>query len=177
VGAITSAIPGRAGWDFRLRLPFWLVPGDLLFAGPLVYLISPQKAQEMGVVAVNGGLIPWQTGLQTGIGRFQVILGREVGLSLYGTSTFGNDAIFVPSPNGIQIISYSSTKWDFPFLEYRPPRSFASNQASSLLIQFSGGVDIPYNTTLLEPVGEPQVNLSPVWYLGARIIFDWRKYF
>lgn len=177
VGAITSAIPGRAGWDFRMRLPFWLLPGDLLLVGPIVYLIAPQKAQEMGVVAVNGGLIPWQTGYQTGIGRFQVILGREVGLSLYGTSTFGNDAIFVPAPNGVQIISYSSTKWDFPFLEYRPTRSFATNQSSSLLIQLSGGVDVPYNTTLLEPVGETQVNLKPVWYIGARIIFDWRKYF
>lgn len=177
VGAITSAIPGRAGWDFRLRLPFWLLPGDMLVVAPILYLISPQKAQEMGVIAVNGGLIPWQTGYQTGIGRFQVILGREVGLSLYGTSTFGNDAIFVPSPNGVQIISYSSTKWDFPFLEYRPTRSFATNQASSLLIQFSGGVDVPYNTVLLEPVGETQVKLNPVWYLGARIIFDWRKYF
>lgn len=177
VGAITSAIPGRAGWDFRMRLPFWLLPGDLLLVGPIVYLIAPQKAQEMGVVAVNGGLIPWQTGYQTGIGRFQVILGREVGVSLYGTSTFGNDAIFVPSPNGVQIISYSSTKWDFPFLEYRPTRSFATNQSSSLLIQLSGGVDVPYNTTLLQPVGETQVNLKPVWYIGARIIFDWRKYF
>lgn len=177
VGAITSAIPGRAGWDFRMRLPFWLLPGDLLIVGPILYLISPQKAQEMGVIAVNGGLIPWQTGYQTGIGRFQVILGREIGMSMYGTSTFGNDAIFVPSPNGIQIISYSSTKWDFPFLEYRPTKSFATNQSSSLLIQFSGGVDVPYNTNLLEPVGETQVKLSPVWYLGARIIFDWRKYF
>ncbi len=177
VGAITSAIPGRAGWDFRMRLPFWLLPGDLLVVGPILYLISPQKAQEMGVIAVNGGLIPWQTGYQTGIGRFQVVLGREVGMSMYGTSTFGNDAIFVPSPNGIQVISYSSTKWDFPFLEYRPTRSFSTNQASSLLIQFSGGVDVPYNTQLLEPVGETQVKLNPVWYLGARIIFDWRKYF
>jgi hypothetical protein len=177
VGAITSAIPGRAAWDFRMRLPFWLLPGDLLIVGPILYLISPQKAQEMGVIAVNGGLIPWQTGLQTGIGRFQFILGREVGVSLYGTSTFGNDAIFVPSPNGVQIISYSSTKWDFPFLEYRPTRSFSTNQASSLLIQFSGGMDVPYNTNLLEPVGETQVKLNPVWYLGARIIFDWRRYF
>jgi len=40
VGAITSAIPGRAGWDFRLRLPFWLLPGDLVVFGPILYLIS-----------------------------------------------------------------------------------------------------------------------------------------
>ncbi len=176
VGAITSAIPGRAGWDFRFRLPFWLIPGDLLFAAPIVYLISPQKAQGMGVVAVNGGLIPWQTAWQTGIGRFQVVLGREVGVSLYGTKTFGNDAIFVPSPSGTQIISYSSVKWDFPFLEYRPFRTFSLNQTSSLLIQFSGGVDIPNSYSVLAPAGEAVVPMGPVWYLGARIIFDWRKY-
>jgi len=176
-GAITSAIPGRAGWDFRLRLPFWLLPGDLLVVGPIVYLISPQKAQEMGVVAVNGGLIPWQTAWHTGIGRFQFVLGREVGLSFYGTNSFGNDAIFVPAPSGTQIISYSSTKWDFPFLEYRPFRTFSMNQTSSLMIQFNTGVDVPHNTSLLAPAGEQQVALKPVWYLGARIIFDWRKYF
>lgn len=176
VGAITAAIPGRAGWDFRLRLPFWLLPGDLVVFGPILYLVSPQKAQEMGVVAVNGGLIPWQTGWQTGIGRFQFILGREVGLSLYGTKSFGNDAIFVPSPGGTQIVSYASTKWDFPFLEYRPLRTFSTNQTSSLIIQFSTGVDMPHDMRVLQPVGDVLVPTKNVWYLGARIIFDWRKY-
>jgi len=127
-------------------------------------------------VAVNGGLIPWQTGWQTGIGRFQFILGREVGLSLYGTKTFGNDAIFVPSPSGTQILSYASTKWDFPFLEYRPLRTFSMNQTSSLMIQFSAGVDMPHDMHVLAPAGEMQVPTQNVWYLGARIIFDWRKY-
>ncbi len=176
-GAITSAIPGRAAWDFRMRLPFWAIPGDLLVFGPIVYLFSPQKAQEMAVVAVNGGVIPWQTAWHTGIGRFQFVLGREVGVSLYGTKTFGNDAIFVPSPTGTQIVTYSSTKWDFPFLEYRPFRTFSMNQTSSLLIQFNTGVDLPHNTTVLAPAGEQQVAFKPVWYVGARIIFDWRKYF
>ncbi len=176
VGAITSAIPGRAGWDFRMRLPFWLLPGDLLVLGPILYLIAPQRAQEMGVIAVNGGLIPWQSGFQTGIGRFQFILGREVGVSLYGTKTFGNDAIFVPTSSGNQVISYSSVKWDFPFLEYRPFRTFSLNQASSLMIQFTFGVDLPNSTSLLAPPGAVKESLQPVWYLGGRIIFDWRKY-
>lgn len=175
-GALTSAIPGRAGWDFRMRLPFWLLPGDLLVVGPILYLIDPQKAQEMGVIAVNGGLISWQSAFQTGIGRFQFILGREVGVSLYGTKTFGNDAIFVPTAAGNQLISYSSVKWDFPFLEYRPFRTFSQNQASSLMIQFNFGVDLPNSTSLLAPPGAVKETLQPVWYLGARIVFDWRKY-
>lgn len=177
VGALTSAIPGRGGWDFRMRLPFWLLPGDLVVLGPILYLISPQRAQEMGVIAVNGGLIPWQSGFQTGIGRFQFILGREVGLSFYGSSAFGSDAILVPGPTSTQVISFQSTKWDFPFLEYRPTRSFSADQATSLMIQFSTGVDTPFNAKVLAPVGETQVPLEPVWYIGARIIFDWRKYF
>lgn len=177
-GALTSAIPGRGGWDFRMRLPYWLVPGDLLVFGPIVYLIAPQKAQEMGVIAVNGGLIPWQSGFQTGIGRFQFVLGREIGVSMFGTSTFGDDALFVPTPSGTtQIISYGSTKWDFPFLEYRPTRSFSMNQASMLMVQFSAGVDVPHSDKLLGPPTETiPVQLNPVWYIGARIIFDWRKY-
>jgi hypothetical protein len=176
VGAITAAVPGRAGWDFRMRLPFWLLPGDLVLIGPILYLINPQRAQEMGVIAVNGGLIPWQSAFQTGIGRFQVILGREVGVSFYGTKAFGSDAIFVPTPTGNQLISYSSVKWDFPFLEYRPFRTFSLNQASSLMIQFNFGVDLPNSTSLLAPAGAVQQSLRPVWSLGARIVFDWRKY-
>jgi hypothetical protein len=100
-----------------------------------------------------------------------------VGLSLYGTKTFGNDAIIVPSPTGTQTIAYSSTKWDFPFLEYRPTRSFSTNQASSLMLQFSTGVDTPRSTAVLDPAGQAQVSLAPVWYISARIIFDWRRYF
>ncbi len=177
-GAITAAIPGRGGWDFRLRVPYWLLPGDLIVFGPILYLVSPQKAQEMGVIAVNGGLIPWQSAFQTGIGRFQVILGREVGISLYGTKTFGNDALLAPSstPSGLQIIGYSSVKWDFPFLEWRLTRSFSMNQASSLMIQFSVGVDTPHSAHVIQPPGETQVALEPVWYVGGRLIFDWRRY-
>ena len=60
-------------------MPFYLIPGDLLFLSPL-YLFSRDRYHGMAVVAANGGLIPWQSGLATGIGRFQFVLGRELGL-------------------------------------------------------------------------------------------------
>jgi len=37
----------------------------------------------MAVQSANGGLIPWQAGIATRIGRFQFVLGGEVGLSFY----------------------------------------------------------------------------------------------
>ena len=82
----TAAIPGRSAYNLRLRLPFWLIPGDLIILGPIMYLINPKTAASMAVAAGNGGLIPWQSGIATSIGRFQFVLGREIGVSLYGLS-------------------------------------------------------------------------------------------
>ena len=38
----------------------------------------------MAVTAANGGLIPWQLGWATRFGRFQFVLGREIGATFYG---------------------------------------------------------------------------------------------
>ena len=49
----------------------------------------------MAVTAGNGGLIPWQSGWATSIGRFQFVLGRELGITFYGFS--GDDRVVAPS--------------------------------------------------------------------------------
>jgi len=178
--SVTSMIPGRAAYNVRLRLPFWLVPGDLLLAGPILALLSPKTLQRMAVAAANGGAIPWQSGIGTGMGRFQFVLGRELGVSLYGLTAFGStaDALFVPdAADNLYILSYRSTKYDFPFLEYRPLRSFSQDQSSTLKVQFSFGVDVPYQVRTLAPVGLPPIELRPVWHVTTRIIFNWRHYF
>lgn len=63
-GALLSAIPGRSAFSARIRLPFYIIPGDLLIAAPIMLLLSPKDFSEMAVTAVNGGLIPgileWQ---------------------------------------------------------------------------------------------------------------------
>ena len=82
-GSLTAAIPSRTGFSLRARMPFYLVPGDLLLMSPL-YLFDPEAYSQMAVTASNGGLIPWQLGMSTRIGRFQFVLGRELGVTFYG---------------------------------------------------------------------------------------------
>lgn len=175
-GAITAAIPGRSALNLRIRLPFWLIPGDLIFAAPIL-LFSPGTYAKMAVTAANGGAIPWQTGIATPIGRFQFVLGREVGISMYGTNQSKPDALLIPNPGlAPYLINFGSTKFDFPILEYSPVRTFSMNQSSSLIIQFCAGFDVPNDVSVLLPTGDPAPPLKTVWYGGIRLIFDWRKY-
>ncbi len=176
--SITAAIPGQSAYDFRLRLPFWLIPGDLLIAGPILYFISPETLTKMAVTAGNGGLIPWQAGIATTIGRFQFVLGREIGVSLYGLGT-PMQSILIPIGNKqATLISYKSTQLDFPILEYQPfRRSFSQVQSSSFLVQLTGGVTIPHGASVISPVNAPLPELKSVYQIGIRIVFDWRHYF
>jgi hypothetical protein len=175
-GALTSAIPGRQAYAFRLRMPFYLFPGDLLVAGPLLALLSPRTLTKMAVASANGGLIPWQSGIATPIGRFQFVLGREVNVCLYGLSGNARDATFIPIGNELYWVQFRSTKLDFPFLEYRPFRFFTSSQSSSLLIQLSAGVDMPYHATTLIPEGGAAPELKSIGTFGIRLVFNWRHY-
>jgi hypothetical protein len=183
-GNLLAAIPGRSAFSARLRLPFYLIPGDLLIAAPILFFTSQETLIKMGATAVNGGLILWQAGLATSFGRFQFVLGREVGLYFFGR-TKERDALFniSPDPNGVPslyILSYRSTQFEFPIVEYRPFRSFETDQRSSLFIQLYGGFDIPYNVENLSSeaaIENYTPELKTVWYLGARVIFDWRHYF
>ena len=180
-GAIFAAIPGRSAFSARLRLPFYLIPGDVLILTPILFLVDPEALTKVGVTAVNGGLIPWQVGIATSFGRFQFVLGREVGVYFYGR-TKERDALFAYSTNEngneeIFILSYRSTQFEFPIVEYSPFRSFTTDQSSSLLIQLYGGFDIPHN---VESLSNPEVQapeLETVWFLGTRLLFDWRHYF
>ena len=135
----------------------------------------------MAVIAGNGGVIPWQSGLATSIGRFQFMLGREVGVTFYG---YGDeeDRAFVTKPDGsggltVGVVSFRSIQIEFPYLEYRPFRSFSMDQSSSLAIQFTFGADIPTVVHTISPVGMPVPQFNTIYYLGVRAVFDWRSYF
>jgi len=178
-GAITSAIPGRTAFNLRLRMPFWLLPLDLLIAGPFVLIASPTAFANMAVAAGNGGLIPWQTGIATSIGRFQFILGREIGASFYGYGKT-DDRLLVPSEGASQtnytLIGLRSIKFDFPILEYRPFRTFSLDQSTNLLLQFYAGLDVPTRVDVIAPSGARKPDLQPIWEIGLRLVFDWRYY-
>ena len=175
--SLSSAIPGRAGYSVRLRAPFWLIPGDLLVAAPILLLTSKGRLKDMAVTSANGGLLGWQSGIATGIGRFQFVLGREVGVTFYGGNSI-KDAIIIPLQNDSSyFLQYKSTKIDFPILEYRPFRTFSERQGSSLMVQFNAGLDIPHGIKVIVPQGKPAPDLKSYWYGGVRILFNWRNYF
>ena len=175
-GTRTAAIPGRTGFTARLRMPFYLIPGDLLLLSPL-YFVSPTTYQNMGVAAVNGGLIPWQLGWATRFGRFQFVLGREIGVAFYGRQS--DDTLLAPgaTPGVPEVISFNSNYFDFPIFEYRPYRAFDMSQTSELRLQLYGGVDDPRGGTVLFPAGAPGVKMDRVYSIGIRLVFDWRRYF
>ena len=174
-GSVTATIPGRAAYNLRVRMPFYLVPGDLIIAAPILALVSPKTFQKMAVRAGNGGLIPWQSGISTPVGRFQFVLGREVGVSFYGIRRL-EESLIIPRRNfsEVSLVGYRSTKWDFPFLEYQPTRTFSNTQSAVVKLQFSVGVDVP---SKVETFGATEnVALKEVWYLGTRLVFHWRRY-
>jgi hypothetical protein len=177
-GNIFAAIPGRSAFSARLRLPFYVLPADLLILGPLLLFIDQEALVSVGVTAVNGGLVPWQRGIETSFGRFQFVLGREVAVYLYGR-TKERDALFTITENDFYVLSYRSTQLEFPIVEYRPFRSFDADQRSSLFIQLYGSADFPHNVEVLDSGTGSKIppELETVWSLGIRLVFDWRHYF
>jgi hypothetical protein len=175
-GNLAAAVPARMGYTVRTRMPFYLVPFDLLLLSPML-AFAPETYTAMAVTASNGGLIPWQTGWQTRFGRFQVVAGRELGLTYYGR--IGEDRVIAPGANPgdpARIIDISSINYDLPILEYRPYRVFSSNQSSTLLFQLFVDADVPGSSPVVAPAGAPGFPLDTVYSFGVRLVFDWRYY-
>jgi hypothetical protein len=173
----STAIPGRTGYSARLRMPFYLIPGDLLLLSPL-YFAAPKTYQGMAVTAANGGVIPWQLAWATRFGRFQFVLGREIGATFYGLGS--DDSLLAPGEppgTGPRVVKFESLYLDLPILEYRPYRAFDTTQTSALIVQLFAGVDIPNDERVTYPPGAPGIDLDPVYSIGVRLVFDWRRYF
>jgi hypothetical protein len=75
------------------------------------------------------------------------------------------------------VVNYETLFFDFPIFEYRPYRAFSSRQSSEVAFQLFAGADFPYGESVTNPPGAPPVDLSPVYSLGIRMVFDWRYYF
>jgi hypothetical protein len=173
-----ASIPGRSALVVRWRAPFWLIPGDLIVATPVLAFTAPRKLKKMAVRSVNGGLIPWQTGIATSIGRFQFVLGREIGLNFYGYTSDQN--VLIPTPGATPVnqtvVKLRSIGLDVPIAEWRIFRTFSVNQGSGLGIQFYAGFDMPTSSSVVEPVGAPNPSLHTIVTGGVRVVFDWRHY-
>ncbi len=173
-GNIAAAVPSRLALSTRFRMPFYLVPGDLLLLSPL-YLVSPETYTQMAVTAGNGGLLPWQAGFATSFGRFQLVPGRELGMSYYGLIG-SKDRLLVPyGPGDARLVDLNSILFEVPFLEYRPYRAFSSHQSSEVLFQLFFAADVPTGVdTVVPPAVE--TDLQTIWSLGLRFSYDWRYY-
>jgi hypothetical protein len=153
IGAAT--VPGRGAITARLRMPFWLFPGDVALAAPVLAFTSPSTLQKMAVGAANGGLIPWQAGISTRAGRLQMVLGREVGVSIFRN---GNDHKFLlptpgVAPDNTTLVSLNSLQVEFPIFEYRLFRTFSVNQSSGLMLQPYVGFDTPTAVSVISSDG------------------------
>lgn len=179
-GSILAATPSRDAFYTRLRLPFYVIPGDLIILGPLLLLVAPKAMNNVIATAGAGGLIPWQTGMITPIGRFQFILGREVGVCFYG-SVDGADSYLIPydidGSTELALVSMRTTHFEFPILEYRPVRTFSRRQSASLVLQISAGMDIPGKVNMIEPTDIGTIPVKTTWFVGFRLAFDWRYYY
>jgi hypothetical protein len=175
-GSLSAAIPARSGLSTRIRMPYYLVPGDLLWLSPL-YFFNPEKYAQLAVTAANGGLLRWQQGLATRFGRFQFVLGRELGVTFYGL--WGDPQLVAPPvPPAVvgRVVNFKSTYFDLPILEYRPYRAFSANQSSTVVFQLFAGADVPSGESVVAPIGAPSPSLRTVWSVGVRMNFDWRYY-
>jgi hypothetical protein len=180
-GAIFAATPSRGAITGRLRVPFWLLPFDLLVMAPFLATTSPGTYTTLATVAGNGGLIPWQAGMATSVGRFQFVLGREVGISFYGYVKSADRFLIPygdPDPQRADgaLASLRSIQLEFPVIEYMPFRTFSSDQSSSLVVQLYGSVDMPTSVSDIFPDDDPPLNLKNVWQVGLRAAFRWRYY-
>lgn len=179
-GSLFAAIPSRSAFTTRVRMPFWLLPFDLLLAAPILLPADPEAYTRMAVVAGNGGLLPWQAGMATSFGRFQFVLGREVGVSLFGYFK-KPDRLFIaygePGNEEAALVSLRSVQLEFPVVEYMPFRTFSMDQGTSLVIQLYGAVDIPSSVSDPFPQGSPLPDTQSVWQIGLRAAFRWRHYF
>ncbi|MFY8004269.1 MAG: hypothetical protein ACOVNR_05475, partial [Chitinophagaceae bacterium] len=112
------------------------------------------------------------------VGRFQMVLGREVGITFYGQRK-PSDLIIVSQPNNnvSQFVTLQTTYLEFPIVEYVPIRKFSQDQTSRMVIQLFMGLDMPKKAQTIFPENDKTPTLKTVWITGLRFGFNWRKYF
>lgn len=171
--------PARSGLQFRLRLPFWLIPGDLLLAAPVLAFTNPKTLEKMAITAADGGLIPWQRRIATGIGDVQFVAGREVGVTLFGYGTKDAFLAAVGPPEDPELIpiAVKSLQWDFPVLEYRPFREYGTRYTFATFVQLGLGFDHPVSAVVVDRPELPAPRLQTRYLAYLRIFFDGRRYF
>ena len=170
-------VGSRSALKLSIRMPFYVLPFDLLVLGPVLMLTSPQSLTEVVFAAAGGGILPIERKWETSIGTFQFMAGREVGFTLWGITGKPNQFIYTPTANvnDFRVINYNSLELDFPVLEFVPPRVFATTLALAAEFQLGFNVEFPLSPTYND-TGLP-FGLGPSWNIYLRFRLDARKYF
>ena len=174
-------VPSRAGVALGLRVPFWIIPGDLIVLAPILALVSPGTLTNVAIQAASGGLIPWQRTLITPIGHFEFVLGRAFGVTLYGLAarvrSFARLAAEdAPESNGLIEAGSRAVTLTFPLLEYTPLRIVAQALTASLQLQMAYAVEIPFDVVRYGPPTLPGPDWGPAHLFLLRISLSGRGY-
>jgi hypothetical protein len=177
------AAPARTGLRLGLRLPFWLIPGDVLLLAPVLALVSPTALSDVGVAAASGGLLPYERAFLTGAGTFQLVVGREVAVTLYGYLGKSNVPLYI-APIGTfaddtteyGVVSQKSMAIDLPVIEWTPFRAFATQLTFAACLQLGFGFEVPLAVKVLYPEDRGSVSVPLAWNVFLRIQFDARYF-
>jgi hypothetical protein len=170
-------VGSRSALKLSLRMPFYVVPFDLLILAPVLMFASPQDLTSVVFASAAGGLLPIERKFETDIGTFQLMAGREVGFTLWGFTGRTNQFVYTPTTNkaDFRAVNYDSLELDFPVLEYIPPRVFATNLSLAAEFQLGFNVEIPMNVAFAD--NGQSFSLGPSWNIYLRFRLDARKYF
>jgi hypothetical protein len=170
-------VGSRSALKLSLRMPFYVLPFDLLVLGPVLMFTSPQTLTEVVFAAAGGGILPVERKWETSIGTFQLMAGREIGFTLWGFTGHTNQFIYTPTTNAndFRVINYNSLELDFPVLEFVPPRVFATTLA--LAAEFQLGFNVEFPMGVAYNLDGAPFSLGPSWNIYLRFRLDARKYF
>jgi hypothetical protein len=172
---LSPRVPSRSALSMRMRMPYWAVPGDLLLAAPVLGLVSFRTLKAIAMKAGDGGALGLERLLITDVGTVQLLLGREVGLTLFGF--VGGDDPYQsldPASGAYRTVALKTMEIDVPIVEYRPVRAFDRRTALGLLVQSGLTFDLPTSARFVS--GEGSLALTPSLLAYLRFAFDGRLY-
>ena len=178
--SLKPRVPSRSALKLAARMPYYVLPFDLILLAPALYFIDARAMQTVVFTAANGGLLTIQRRLAGSAGSFQFMAGRQVGVTLFGYTS--NEDQFIsnaapPDPGSpFALVKYKSVELDFPLVEYIAPRAFATTLSLALAVQLGFCVEFPQNAVLYQQ-GDAPYTLGTSWYGYLRLELDARKYF
>lgn len=178
--AVFPRVPARVGLRVGVRIPFYLIPGDMLILAPLLALTDMEALSSVAVAAASGGLIPYERSFRTAAGTFQIVAGREVAANFFGYISDVDEVVRSGTDaNGdplLAVLDTRSVAFMFPLLEWTPFRSFATDLTLSVPVQLGFGVEVPLSAEVLATTGGGAVTIPTTYSVFLRLRFDARQF-